>query len=37
MMKILMCVPNISEGRDLDLVKQVIDEIRSVKDAMIVD
>jgi glutamate formiminotransferase len=37
MMKILMCVPNISEGRDLDLVKQVIDEIRSVKDAMIID
>lgn len=36
-MKILMCVPNISEGKDLDLVEQVIDEIRSVKGALIID
>jgi len=35
--KILMCVPNISEGRDLELVRQVIDEIRSVKGAVIID
>lgn len=36
-MKILMCVPNISEGKDMDLVEQVIDEIRSVKGALIID
>jgi glutamate formiminotransferase len=27
-MKILMCIPNISEGRNLPVVKQVIDEVR---------
>jgi glutamate formiminotransferase len=36
-MDILMCVPNISEGRDLELVRQVVDEIRSVKGAVIID
>lgn len=36
-MKILMCVPNISEGKDLNLVEQVIDEIRSVKGASVID
>jgi glutamate formiminotransferase len=36
-MKILMCVPNISEGKELDLVEQVIGEIRSVKGALIID
>lgn len=29
-MKILMCVPNISEGRDLKVVEQVVSEIRRV-------
>ncbi|MGD2187417.1 MAG: glutamate formimidoyltransferase [Desulfobacterales bacterium] len=36
-MKILMCVPNISEGKDMDLVEQVIEEIRSVKGALVID
>ncbi|MBF0530719.1 MAG: glutamate formimidoyltransferase [Deltaproteobacteria bacterium] len=36
-MKILMSVPNISEGRDLGLVNQVIDEIRSVPGVRILD
>lgn len=36
-MKILMCVPNISEGKDLALVEQVIDQIRSVRGVLIVD
>ncbi|RME77827.1 MAG: glutamate formimidoyltransferase [Chloroflexi bacterium] len=30
-MKILECVPNISEGRNLELVEQVVDEIRRVE------
>jgi glutamate formiminotransferase len=36
-MKILMCVPNISEGKDLDLVEQVMDEIRSTPGTLIID
>jgi len=36
-MNILMCVPNISEGKDLDLVELVINEIRSVKGVMIIN
>lgn len=29
-MKILQCVPNISEGRNLDIVEQVVNEVRQV-------
>jgi glutamate formiminotransferase len=36
-MKILMCVPNISEGKDSGVVEQVIDEIRTIKGAMLID
>jgi glutamate formiminotransferase len=36
-MKILMCVPNISEGRDLKVVDQVVAEIRKVAGVKIQD
>ena len=36
-MKILMCVPNISEGRDLKVVEQVVDEIRPVSGVKVQD
>jgi glutamate formiminotransferase len=36
-MKILMCVPNISEGRDLALVEEVVDQIRAVEGVRILD
>lgn len=36
-MKILMSVPNISEGRDLGLVNQVVEEIRSTSGVRILD
>ena len=36
-MKILMCVPNLSEGRDLKLVEQVAAEIRGVAGVKIQD
>lgn len=36
-MKILSCVPNISEGRDRQLVEEVLGQIRSVKDVKITE
>lgn len=36
-MKVLQCVPNISEGRDLDLVEQVVAEIRRVNGVKLLD
>jgi glutamate formiminotransferase / 5-formyltetrahydrofolate cyclo-ligase len=36
-MKILMCVPNISEGRDLKVVEQVVGEIRPVAGVKVQD
>jgi glutamate formiminotransferase len=35
--KILECVPNISEGTDLDLVEQVVEQIRQVKGVKLLD
>ncbi|MCP4427275.1 MAG: glutamate formimidoyltransferase [Chloroflexi bacterium] len=37
MKKILMCEPNISEGRNLELVEQVVDEVRATPGATLVD
>ena len=37
MRKILMCEPNISEGRDLDLVEQIVDEVRNTNGVTLVD
>jgi glutamate formiminotransferase len=36
-MKILMCVPNISEGKDLKIVGQVVEQIRSVPQIKVQD
>ncbi|MCG8633655.1 MAG: glutamate formimidoyltransferase [Desulfobacterales bacterium] len=36
-MKSVMCVPNISEGRDLDIVEQVVDQVRSVTGVKLLD
>ena len=36
-MKILECVPNISEGRDLDAVEQVVEQIRQVTGVKLLD
>jgi glutamate formiminotransferase len=36
-MKALMCVPNISEGTDLPVVKEVLDAVRSVPGVMLLD
>ena len=36
-MKALMCVPNISEGTDLDLVEKVVDTIRNAPGVMLLD
>ena len=36
-MKILMCVPNISEGKDLKVVEQVVGEIRRVAGVKVQD
>ena len=36
-MKVLMCVPNISEGRDLAIVEQVLQEIRRFDGVKIID
>ena len=36
-MKILECVPNISEGTDLDLVEQVVEQIRQVEGVKVLD
>ena len=37
MRQVLLCEPNISEGRDLELVEQVIDEIRTKEGIKILD
>jgi glutamate formiminotransferase len=37
MRKLLLCEPNISEGRDLALVEQVADEVRSVAGVKLMD
>lgn len=37
MKKILMCVPNISEGKDLDVVELVVDEIRRISGVTLLD
>ena len=37
MRQVLLCEPNISEGRDLGLVNQVLDEIRGAGDVKILD
>ena len=36
-MKILMCIPNISEGTNLDVVEQVVAEIRRVEGVKILN
>ncbi len=36
-MKVLQCVPNISEGRNLEVVEQVVEAIRQVKGVKILD
>jgi len=36
-MKVLMCVPNISEGIDLSVVEQVVDTVRNVPGVMLLD
>ena len=36
-MKILECVPNISEGRNLKLVEQVVNEVRQIKGVKLLD
>ena len=36
-MKILECVPNISEGRNLEIVERVVDEIRKVDGVKLLD
>ncbi len=37
MKKILMCEPNISEGRDLELVGKVVEAVRSVPEVILMD
>jgi glutamate formiminotransferase / formiminotetrahydrofolate cyclodeaminase len=36
-MKIIECVPNFSEGRDLSIIKQITDEIESVEGVILLD
>jgi len=36
-MQVLMCVPNISEGRDLGLVEQIADQVRAVQGVKLTD
>jgi len=36
-MKILMCVPNVSEGKDRGMIEQIVDEVKAAKGAMIVN
>lgn len=36
-MKSVMCVPNISEGTNLDIVEQVVDQVRSVSGVKLLD
>jgi len=37
MKKILMCEPNISEGRDLAVVEQIVDQVRATPGVSLVD
>lgn len=37
MQQLIECVPNFSEGRDMDIIKQITDEIKSVKGIQLVD
>jgi len=37
MKKILLCEPNVSEGRDLELVDRVVDQVRQVREVKILD
>jgi len=37
MKKVLLCEPNISEGRDLKIVEQVVDQVRRVEEVKILD
>jgi len=37
MKKVLLCEPNISEGRDLEIVEQVVDQVRRVDEVKILD
>jgi glutamate formiminotransferase/formiminotetrahydrofolate cyclodeaminase len=36
-MKLLECVPNFSEGRDLNIIKQITDEVESVEDVRLLN
>ena len=36
-MKIIECVPNFSEGRDLDLIKEITDTMESVSGITLLD
>jgi len=36
-MRILMCVPNVSEGKDLEIVEQVVEQIRRVRGVKILN
>ncbi|NLC03331.1 MAG: glutamate formiminotransferase, partial [Tissierellia bacterium] len=37
MRKLMECVPNFSEGRDLELVEKIIDEVRKIEGITILD
>lgn len=37
MQQLIECVPNFSEGRDMEIIKQITDEIESVKGIQLVD
>lgn len=37
MKKVLLCEPNISEGRDLEIVEQIVDQVRRVDEVKILD
>ena len=36
-MRIIECVPNFSEGRDLDLIKEITDTMKSVSGITLLD
>ncbi|MDZ7343723.1 MAG: glutamate formimidoyltransferase, partial [candidate division KSB1 bacterium] len=37
MKKIVECVPNFSEGRDTNVIKQITDQIEAIKDVTLLD
>ena len=37
MKQIVECVPNFSEGRDLNIIRQITDEVESVKGVKLLD